>query len=110
VTNLEIALTILTVANATATLLLISKTNKMAQSFEEMQATIDAANTALDNIAEEMGDMKTEIDDLKAQIANMGLDAEQERIISEGLSALRERAESISTKVEGSTGGDEAEA
>jgi peptidoglycan hydrolase CwlO-like protein len=96
-----ISLTIIAVCTAIATLFLITKIKTIMASFEEMQATIAATNTALTNISDEMGAMQNEIDALKEQIGNMGLTAEQESTIADGLQSLRTRAENISTVIEG---------
>jgi len=81
-------------------LFIINQIN-MAQSFEEMQASINATNTALDNVQTEMTAQKAEIDALKEQVAGMGLTAEQEAVIAEGLAGIRTHAEAISTVDEG---------
>jgi cell division protein FtsB len=82
-------------------LLTIKTNNKAMATFEEQQEQINATNRALDNVQAEMTAQKKEIDDLKTQIGSMGLTAEQEAVIAEGLAAIRKRSEAISTVEEG---------
>ena len=97
----QILLCLSLAASITAILFTYINNRNMAQSFEEMQASINATNTALDNVQTEMTAQKAEIDALKEQVAGMGLTAEQEAVIAEGLAGIRTHAEAISTVDEG---------
>ncbi len=95
------ALAAIVVLEFFVSIFLTIKYNCIMASFEDLQATVQATNTALDNIGTEMTGMKSEIEVLKEKLGNMGLTAEQEQVIGEGLASLRARAEAISTVVEG---------
>jgi len=83
--------------------LLIKIQIDMAKTFEEIQDALTKTNTALDNISSEMDAFKIEIEDLKKKLEDSGLTAEQEQILSDGIDALKTRAENISTAIEGET-------